>query len=48
MVVPVRVPFMGQTELFDFVTVYKEMTNAKLNCLCYIAILETILLRANE
>ena len=32
MVVTVRVPSMGQIELFNHLTVYKQMTNIKLNC----------------
>ena len=31
-VVPDRVLSVGQLELFDIQTVYKQMTNGKLNC----------------
>ena len=34
-VVPERVLFMGQIELFDIKTIFKQMTYAKLNCLKY-------------
>ena len=53
LVVPVRVRSMGQVELFDqelfnHLTVCKQMTDVKLNCLSYTAILETILLRGKN
>ena len=41
-VAPVRVLSMHQIELFNHLTVCKQMTDVKLNCLCYIAVLETI------
>ena len=47
-VVPDRVPSMSQIELFDHLTMCKQMTNVKLNCWYYIAILGTIKLYANE
>ena len=31
-IVPVRVPSMGQIELFNHLTVSKQMTDVKLNC----------------
>ena len=33
MVVPVRVPYIGRIELFNHLTVCKQMTGVKLNCL---------------
>ena len=42
------VPSMDQIELFNHLTVCKQMTESKLNCWYYIAILETIYLGANE
>ena len=41
-VVLVRVSSIGQIELFNHLAVCKQMTNLKLNCSCYIAILEPI------
>ena len=41
-VVPVWVPSADQIELFNFLTEGKQMTDVKLNCYYYIAILETI------
>ena len=32
MVVPDRVLFMGQIQLFNHLTVYKQMSNVKLKC----------------
>ena len=40
-VVPDRVQSMGQEELLNHLTVYKQMTDIKLNCYCYITILKT-------
>ena len=47
-VVPVRIPSIGQIELFNHITVCKQMTDVKLSCSCYIAIPETILLCVNK
>ena len=33
---------MGQIELFNYLILWKQMTDVKLNCYFYIAILETI------
>ena len=44
----VRVPSIGQIELFEHLTECKQITDFKLNCYCYTAILETIQLCANE
>ena len=41
-VVPVRILSIDQIELFDHFSECKQMTGVKLNCLCYITILETI------
>ena len=38
----VRVPSMREIELFNHLTVSKQVTDVKLNSYCYIAILETI------
>ena len=38
----VRVPSMGQIELFDHLTLCKQVSEIKLNCQCFIAILETL------
>ena len=46
-VVPVRIQSMGQIKLFKHSTLYKQMTDVKLNCYV-IAILETIKLCANK
>ena len=45
-VVPVRVAFMDRIELFKNLTVCKQMTDVKLNCECYITMLETLYLCA--
>ena len=42
-VVPFRVSSVSQTELFNHLTVGKQMAAVKLNCWCYIAIHETLL-----
>ena len=39
---PVGISSMGQIELYNHLTVCKQMTDVKLNCQCHIAILETI------
>ena len=41
-VVPVRVPSIGQIDLFNNLTVCKQISDAKLNRLCYIEILESV------
>ena len=48
-VVPDKVISMDQKEIFDHLTVFKQMTCVKLNCLSYIARLETFLtVQTNE
>ena len=34
--------WLGQIELFNYLIACRQMTDVKLNCLCYRAILETI------
>ena len=41
-VATVMVISMDQIELFNHLTVLKQMTDIKLNCYCFIAMLETI------
>ena len=41
-VVPIRVLSMDQKELFNHLTMGKQMTVVKLNCWCLLAILEAI------
>ena len=47
-VAPNWVPSMDQIDLFDYLPVYKQMSDVKLNCKCYIGIFGTIKLCANE
>ena len=47
-VIPDRVPSIGQIELVDHLTICKLITDVKLNFLCYIEILETIYLRVDS
>ena len=43
----VRISSIYQIELFDDINVYKKI-DVKLNCLCYIEILETLWLYVNK